>query len=319
MAGNNQNPAVALDGSELPTRPLPVPPAKAIKDLLASMTDMKAMHVPAMIGIYGDQGTGKTVTGMEFLQRIVPREKKIIYVDSAANWTSLQNHPHLMERVKFMEYENIEQLMALASVLRTTPSLREKIGGVMLDEYSVMSARDQAWIVRARSQQVAESGKGFKDPYQPTLPDYLGQKVRSGELINEFLASKTHCVFISHEKLDDIKVVQPDFPDKTGKEWQRLLHGVYHATVEVQSDGKDIYKLQLKPFNRISAKNRIGGLGSFATIEEIAEAYHKWGVTEENPPAIVDNTSSEEDLSAKQDDVTSSEEASLLKLLGNEN
>lgn len=309
--------AEALDGSELPTRPLPVPPAKAIADLLASMTDMQAMHVPAMIGIYGDQGTGKTVTGMKFLQAIVPKHKKILYVDSAANWTSLMNHPELMQRVKFMAYENIEQLMALAAALRTQPGLREKIGAVMLDEYSVMSARDQAWIVRARAEQVNSEGKGkFKDPYQPTLPDYLGQKIRSGELVSEFLTTQTHCVFISHEKLDDIKVIQPDFPEKTGKEWQRLLHGVYHATVEVKPDGKDIYKLQLKPFNRISAKNRIGGLGNFADIDSISEAYLKWGITEENPAAIVDNTSTEENGPSTQDDV-SSEEEKLLKLLGN--
>src|SRR5215217_5848908 len=141
--------ATAMDGSELPTKPLPVPPAKAMSDLLASMVDMKAQHVPSMTGIYGDQGTGKTVTGMEFLQRIVPKHKKIVYVDSAANWTSLQNHPHLMERVKLMEYENMEQLQVLARMLRISEELREKIGGVMLDEYSVMSARDQAWIVRA--------------------------------------------------------------------------------------------------------------------------------------------------------------------------
>lgn len=276
----------AMDGSELPTKPLPIPNAKAVQDLLASMTDMKAMHVPAMIGIYGDQGTGKTKTGMEFLQRITPPEKKIVYIDSAANWTTLQNHPELMNRVKFMEYENMEQLQALATVLRTQPALREKIGAVMMDEYSIMSARDQAWIVRVRSEQFAQENK-FKDPYQPTLPDYLGQKIRSGETVNMFLASKVHCVFIAHEKLDDIKVIQPDFPEKTGKEWQRLLHGVYHATYE-EPNGKPTYKLQLKPVNRISAKNRIGGLGTYATIEEIADAYKQWGITEDKPQGIVE-------------------------------
>lgn len=278
--------ATAMDGSELPTKPLPVPPQKAMADLLASMTDMKAMHVPSMVGIYGDQGTGKTVAGMKYLQRIVPKEKKILYIDSAANWTSLQNHPELMDRVKLMEYENMEQLQVLARMLRISEELRSKIGGVMLDEYSVMSARDQAWIVRVRSEQMADEGK-FKDPFQPTLPDYLGQKLRSGEVVNDFLVSKTHTVFIAHEKLDDIKVIQPDFPEKTGKEWQRLLHGVFHATYEVKGN-EEFYPMQLKPFNRISAKNRIGGLGQFATIEQIAEAYLKWGVTQEEVKGIVE-------------------------------
>jgi len=300
--------ATAMDGSELPTKPLPVPPAKAMSDLLASMVDMKAQHVPSMTGIYGDQGTGKTVTGMTFLQSVVPKHKKIVYVDSAANWTSLQNHPHLMERVKLMEYENMEQLQVLARMLRISDELREKIGGVMLDEYSVMSGRDQAWIVRARSEQAKAEGK-FKDPFQPTLPDYLGQKVRSGEVVNDFLVSKTHTMFIAHEKIDELRVIQPDFPEKTGKEWQRLLHGVYHATVDVQENKQDVYKLQLKPFNRISAKNRIGGLGAFATIEEIAAAYHKWGITEDQPKGIVEAS---EEPSGESD----SDAEALRKLLG---
>lgn len=303
--------ATAMDGSELPTKPLPVPKAKAMSDLLASMVDMKAQHVPSMIGIYGDQGTGKTVMGMKYLQAIVPPEKKIVYADSASNWTSLQNHPELMKRVKLMEYENMEQLTTLARMLRISPELREKIGGVMLDEYSVMSARDQAWIVRVRSEQMSQEGK-FKDPYQPTLPDYLGQKLRSGELVNDFLVSKTHTVFIAHEKLDDIKVIQPDFPEKTGKEWQRLLHGVYHATLEV-TEKTETYKLQLKPFNRISAKNRIGGLGRFATIDEISAAYKKWGVTQENTDTTVGNPAVPEEKPSDDEDANA-----LLELLNKE-
>jgi hypothetical protein len=308
--------AVAMDGSELPTKPLPVPPKKAMEDLLASMTDMKAQHVPSMIGIYGDQGTGKTVAGMKYLQKIVPPHKKILYVDSAANWTSLMNHPELMERVKLMEYENMEQLQVLARMLRISEELREKIGGVMLDEYSVMSARDQAWIVRVRAEQVNEdyfagkAGAKYKDPFQPTLPDYLGQKLRSGEAVNDFLVSKTHTVFIAHEKLDDIKIIQPDFPEKTGKEWQRLLHGVFHATYEVQGD-KELYPMQLKPFNRISAKNRIGGLGRFATIEQVAEAYLKWGITQEEVKGIVEPSVEVTEESSDDD-----EALALKKLLG---
>lgn len=302
--------ATAMDGSELPTKPLPVPPAKAMSDLLASMVDMKAQHVPSMTGIYGDQGTGKTVTGMKFLQAITPPDKKIVYIDSAANWTSLQNHPELMERVKLMEYENMEQLTILARMLRISPELREKIGAVMLDEYSVMSGRDQAWIVKARSEQAKAEGK-FKDPFQPTLPDYLGQKVRSGEVVNDFLVSKVHVMFIAHEKLDDLHVIQPDFPEKTGKEWQRLLHGVYHATVDVQPNKEDVYKLQLKPFNRISAKNRIGGLGAFATIDEIAAAYKKWGITEDAPKGIVEASEKPSEETINDEDASA-----LLKLLG---
>lgn len=307
--------ATAMDGSELPTKPLPVPPQKAMSDLLASMVDMKAQHVPSMIGIYGDQGTGKTVAGMKYLQKIVPKHKKILYVDSAANWTSLMNHPELMERVKLMEYENMEQLQVLARMLRISDELREKIGGIMLDEYSVMSARDQAWIVRVRAEQVNEeyfngkAGAKFKDPYQPTLPDYLGQKLRSGEVINDFLVSKTHTVFIAHEKLDDIKVIQPDFPEKTGKEWQRLLHGVYHATYDVV-DNKEVYPMQLKPFNRISAKNRIGGLGRFATIDEVAEAYLKWGITAEPTKGIVEASEKLSEESSDDEDASA-----LMKLL----
>ena len=94
--------ATDMNGVELPTRPLPKPPARAINDILASMEDLDAKHVPALISIFGDQGTGKTVTAMKFMQAIVPPEKKIVYLDSANNWVSLMNHPELMKRVKRM-------------------------------------------------------------------------------------------------------------------------------------------------------------------------------------------------------------------------
>lgn len=282
--------AVDMNGAELPTRPLPRPPAKAIGDLLASMEDMESVDIPALISIFGDIGTGKTVSAMEFMQAIVPQEKKIVYVDSALNFATLKNneHKHLMRRVKKMAYENQEQLVLLANALRTTPDLKNKIGGVVIDEYSTMSNLDQHWVINARAEQASKEGK-YKDPFTAALPDYGAQKIRSAEVVNAFLMAGVHVVFVCHERYDELKRIVPDFPDKTSKEFSRLIHGVYHATVKLEG-GKRKYELQLQPVNRVSCKNRIGGLGDFATIQEIAHAYNEWGIDADQEPDTVEES-----------------------------
>lgn len=280
--------ATDMNGVELPTRPLPKPPPRAISDLLASMEDMESVDIPALISIFGDIGTGKTVSAMEFMQAIVPQDKKIVYVDSALNFATLKNkeHKHLMRRTKKMAYENQEQLVLLANAIRSSPDLKSKIGGIVLDEYSTMSNLDQHWVITARAEQANKEGK-YKDPFTAALPDYGAQKIRSAEVVNAFLMAGVHVVFVCHERYDDLKRIVPDFPDKTSKEFSRLIHGVYHATVEV-AGGQRKYKLQLQPVNRVSCKNRIGGLGDFATIQEVAEAYNTWGIDEESKPTTIE-------------------------------
>lgn len=270
---------------DLPTQKLPTPSKKTIGALINSLEDMEAKSVPAMICIMGDQGTGKTLALIKFLQGITAPDKRIVYVDSAAGWTSLNNDRTLMSRVKRMRFENMEQLLALAAAIRDKVPPFDTVGAVMLDEYSSMVKKDKTWIVKARSQQKEEAGD-FKDPFQPAQPDYLASQIRSEDVLNAFLDCDIHVGFTSHEKVDkDTYMTRPDFPPGAANDFQRLIHSVLRATVSLdKSSGKVTRRLQLQPIgNRVSVKNRIGGLGNFANdISEVIEAYKKWGVEEES-------------------------------------
>lgn len=300
MAGLDQS------GMELPSAPLPAVPQKTVDLLLGSMTDFEAKHVPMLFSVFGDQGTGKTKAGMEILQRVTDPNKKIVYADTAMNFATLNNHPSLQKRVKVMEYENMEQMLALAQALRVTPGLKEKIGAVMIDEYSSAVKADRKWIVRVRADQASREGK-FKDPHHPSQADYLSSQIRSEEVVQAFLLSGVHVCFVSHEKVDEKIITRPDFAPGAANDFQRLIHGVYRTTAKVEN-GQFVHKLQLQPTGRISVKNRVGGLGVFATDVEIAEAYNKWGIIPETEESSIAVTPAEAET-------IKNEENSLLALL----
>lgn len=290
-------------GLELPEAPLPTVPAKAIGAILGSMVDLDKKHVPMLFSVFGDQGTGKTKAGMEILQRVTDPEKKIVYIDTAMNFATLNNHPDLRHRVKVMEYENVEQLLILATAIRSNPQLRDMIGAVMIDEYSSAVKADRKWIVRTRSEQAKPK---YKDPHHPSQADYLSSQIRSEEVIQAFMLSGIHVCFVSHEKVDEKIITRPDFAPGAANDFQRLIHGVYRATAKVENK-KLVHQLQLQPTGRISVKNRVGGLGIFATDKEVAEAYNRWGIEEDTPTKT--------ELTEHEAQEVQAEENSLLALL----
>lgn len=289
-------------GMELPSAPLPTVPPKAIDALLGSMTDLEMKQVPMLFSVFGDQGTGKTKAGMEILQRVTPEDRKIVYVDTAMNFATLNNHPSLRRRVKVMEYENMEQLLMLAQSLRTVPALKKAIGAVMIDEYSSAVKADRKWIVRSR----AKLAKEYKDPHHPSQADYLSSQIRSEEVIQAFLLAGVHVCFVAHEQVDKQIVTRPDFAPGAANDFQRLIHGVYRTTAKVEN-ATLVHKLQLQPTGRISVKNRIGGLGVYATDVEVANAYNVWGVVDYDEAPI--------EVTPAEAETIQNEENALLSLL----
>ena len=174
---------------EVPNQPLPKVPNRTKEALWAALEDPTEKPTPAVICIFGDQGTGKSVSMMKFMLDIMPKDKRLIYVDSGKGWSSFQNHPEIMQALKDkrwrrMKYENLEQLIALAGAIREGGAF-SSIGAVILDEYSSMIKKDKTWIVKARAKQKEDKGE-FKDPFQPAQPDYLASQSRSEDVLSPF-------------------------------------------------------------------------------------------------------------------------------------
>lgn len=281
--------ALDMNGNEMPTKRLPKIEQNML-NILKSMEDLTPTHFSFIGGIYGDMGTGKTVAGMKLLQAIVPEDEKILYIYTAQGLSTFNNHPELMRRVKTMKFERQEQLVAVAKAIRESKENPDKspmhaalasIGGVVMDEYSHMSKLDQAWIVSTRATQFEEDGK-FKDPHNPAQPDYLTQQARSNEVITAFMDANIHLMAICHARYDDrTGVYRPDFPQSTGADLFRVLHSMYYAQSERGKAGEPVKVLQLHADRKFVAKNRIGGLGSTASVEQIVASYKKWGINTE--------------------------------------
>lgn len=267
----------AFDGSLMPTVDLPKIPLTNLEATLANaMKPLKSLHPSCMGVIYGDAGTKKTTTAFEMMQEIVPDDKIILYVDSAAGWTVLMNYPHLMRRTMRLVFENIEQLMGLAAAIKSGKAPFDRIGGIVFDEYTMMHDHDLNWIVETRAAQAKKDG-GFKDSFTPALPDYNAARIRSNKLIGQLLTiANCHVIFIGHDKQTKKLETVPDMPEKAGKALYSKTDFCYYLYHDAKDGNK--WKMLTTGANRIMAKNRINGIGSFTTSEEFVKCYTKWGI-----------------------------------------
>lgn len=292
----NKNPEeeikpTAADGSPLPMKALPI--RKVDLESLAKITvPLKRRHLSAKGMFYGDSGTMKTTVAMRFAQAITPPDKRILYLDSAEGWSTLQNYEAegLMDRVLHQPVESHEQLILMAQVLLMQKAPFDKVGCVLFDEYTQMVDSDLNWIVESRAEHVnSQEGSSYKDPFTPALPDYNATRIRSNKVLATFLrVPDVHLLFIGHEKKGDRAVTIPDMQDKAGKSLYQRLHFLYRTeTVTPKEKGKSAYwRMQTVNGNRVQAKNRINGIPAYVTdIQQVIDAYKNWGVTDNNGKA----------------------------------
>lgn len=292
----------SFDGSPMPTKALP----KLTRTQVALRSSMKKMvpgKSPFMGLIYGEPGTQKTTLAMRLMQRIVPQDKMILFIDTAAGWTVLNNEPVLMERTLRMSFENIESLEELVKAMKSGVAPFDKIGGIVLDEYTSMHDMDLNWVVRTRAKQKADDGD-FKDPFMPALPDYNAARIRSNTLIEAFLGlDDTHIVFIGHSKIDKKMNTVPDMPEKAGKALYSKAHFVYYTSFNTDKKNPSLngrIEIQTTGGNRIMAKNRINGVPSRLTLssadDKVVENYQMWGLTKDDKAIVPEPIPTEESL-----------------------
>lgn len=292
----------SFDGSPMPTKALP----KLNRSQVALRSSMKKMtpgNAPFMGLIYGEPGTQKTTLAMRLLQRIVPQEKMILFIDTAAGWTVLNNEPALMERTLRMSFENIESLELLCESIAAGVAPFDRIGGIILDEYTSMHDRDLNWVVRSRAKQKEADG-GFKDPFMPALPDYNAARIRSNTLIEKLLGLEDmNIVFIGHSKVDKAMNTVPDMPEKAGKALYSKVHFVYYTSFNTDKKNPALngrIEIQTTGGNRIMAKNRINGVPSRLTLpvadDKVVENYKTWGLTKDANAVVPEPIPTEQSL-----------------------
>jgi hypothetical protein len=275
--------------------------AQMMAALAESMDDMDQLVADIKTMIYGESGNGKTVLGMQILQKFTPPDKTIIFVDTARGWVSLNNHPELKMRTKRMQYKGLTQIELLMKAINEKRPGFDNVGGLQFDEFSSIQVRDTHVVMVGRGEAKGE----FAAPTQPDMGVTTARLIRS---FTPILESNLNVVLTSHIREDELKigshatgrmVTRPALmPQLSG-----TIRGMVHEVLYIQADTKAAVggvpsyarTLQVMPTQKIVAKTRVGGLTPTVTPAAYLKALSEW-VEGSRPsaPAMVDDISSDD-------------------------
>jgi hypothetical protein len=268
--------------------------AQILDALVATMDDMSSMVADVKTIVYGDTGMGKTVFGMQMLQRYTPKDKEILYMDTARGWVSFNNHPELKQRVKRMEFQGLSQIDALVAAIKKNDPRFANIGGIMIDEASSVQEMDLEKTRIGRGESTGEFAA-------PTQPDMGVTTYRFRRTFDPLFRLPQHIVITSHVREDEIKIgnhatgkrqIRPAFMPKVSQMLRGLVHDVLYLTANVDSNGNYSRSLQVMPTPKINCKTRVGGLPPAVTPAQFIKAYDEWivGGRESNKAELDDGT-----------------------------
>lgn len=260
---------------------------KVLNALLDTVTPLIETEAYAKVLIYGESGTGKTVLGTNF-------GEKVILVDSSNGWVSLKNHPDVMKNVQRIEYKGLSQLDALSDAIVEGKLECETL---VIDEISSIAVMDLDTVLKARSAKDAS-----KDPNVPTQPDFFANTERVRRVVAKLLTLPCNVVLIAHVREDKDErtgkvMTRPAFTPKTRQTIVQQCHLVGYLTAnEIKKDEDDTEyhrRLQVQPTATITAKTRIGGLPTVIDAPNLNTIFADWKkgiVVEETSTEVIPET-----------------------------
>lgn len=253
-----------------------------LNQILGRMSDLGKQTVDKTLAlqVYGEPGVGKTVFAVQ-LAKWIAGTKPVLYIDTAENFVSLENHPGTTDNVIRLPFQDFGDFGVIAQAIHKG---QLDPGCVVIDEFSTACDRllDQLYrdSIGARPDEIPT------EAIDPRL--YKPMSDAAVKAIHLFLQEHVHTILIAHERevadTDDKKkkIVKPSYSPKHNDAVNRALHVSAHLTTKIKGVGNNITyerEIQSHPSALVSAKSRIGNLPIRTDPATFAQVVHDWIIT----------------------------------------
>lgn len=239
--------------------------------------------------LYGGFGTGKTTLVAGIAQKLRGKGR-ILYLDSAENFASLENIPSLMKNMDRIQVKDPKDLMSIASELKKRKAPFDSHTVLLLDEVD-------AWFEVILHNYVREVTGTLPSEDLPEIEGkmYAAPTQAFLNVINAFKSvDNLHIVMVAHDQQrgKEPKIfTAPSLPPKLMKGINEKVHVVGLVEAAIGRDGY-VRTLQVNPSKQVVAKSRIGNLPVKLDFKDVPKIFAEW----------VGSARMEEDLVAPEPD-----------------
>lgn len=271
--------------------------------LLSRMNDLEHQEVPKELILlgYGDKGTAKTTTMVALAQKI-RGEGRILFIDSADGWVSLDNIPSLKRNVTRLRVDDPRELMVISKALRTRAKGFEDFTVVILDEESSW------WTDTLHA--FAREQAGVSDDEELPIIDWTWYGPPQQAMLNVFKNfTKTpglHVLVVAHEQDRPIRGESgavrfgPLLGTKLSAGIGQLSHLVVRFESRKDPKAKGGYRreVQTLPTRYVEAKSRLGDLELKEEVTSFVKKVAAWV----NDSALAETVVADEEPTVEDDD-----------------
>lgn len=253
--------------------------ATPLNAMLSRMADLDHQDVDKdLMGmIYGGPGAGKTTTAMALAQQL-RGEGKVLLLDSAEGFVSLEAMPGLAEATTIVPNVTSKELAAVSEALLKRTKDFKDYTVVVIDEASSLAQEVLENVVRERAGvTIGEELPEIEGRDYGPMTQIMGAIIRRLQKVEGL-----HVIIVAHDREKEDKrrglLISPQFTPLLLKEIQKLMHVTGYQVARIDAKGSYTYQVQARPTVSVQAKSRIPATPVIQSPEEFVEFVSTWAL-----------------------------------------